>query len=126
MKKLLLFVLSIILISGMTEASVILFNSPDPAMRASLQVIIPVVAVTAAFFIVGIWLSLKTLRTKPFSGDQGLLGQEGDARTLVNKAGGRVFVSGTHWSAWAETEITEGSKIRVVETKGMVLKVEKL
>ncbi len=113
-------------IVAMFMGSVMLFNSPDPAMRASLQVIIPVVLVTAAFFIIGVWLSIKTLRTKPFSGDKGLLGQEGDARTLVNKDGGRVFVAGTHWSAWSETEITEGSKVRVIETKGMVLKVEKL
>ena len=113
-------------IVAMFIGSVMLFNAPDPALRASLQVIIPVVAVTAAFFVIGVWLSIKTLRTKPFSGDQGLLGQEGDARTLVNKDGGRVFVAGTHWSAWSETEITEGSKVKVVETKGMVLKVEKL
>jgi len=110
-------------IVAMFMGSVMLFNSPDPAMRASLQVIIPVVLVTAAFFIVGIWLSLKTLKTKPFSGDQGLLGQEGDARTAVNRDGGRVFVAGTHWSAWAETEIAEGTKIKVVEVKGMTLKV---
>ena len=113
-------------IVAMFMGSVMLFNSPDPALRASLQVIIPVVAVTAAFFIIGVWLSIKTLRTKPFSGDQGLLGQEGDARTKVNKDGGSVFVEGTHWSAWSETEITEGSKVKVVATKGMVLKVEKL
>ncbi|MHB8158664.1 MAG: NfeD family protein [Desulfocucumaceae bacterium] len=113
-------------IVAMFIGSVMLFNSPDPALRASLQVIIPVVLVTAAFFVIGVWLSIKTLRTKPFSGDKGLLGQEGDARTLVNKDGGKVVVAGTHWSAWSETEITEGSKIRVVETKGMVLKVEKL
>lgn len=110
-------------IVAMFIGSVMLFNSPDPAMRASLQVIIPVVAVTAAFFVIGVWLSIKTLRTKPFSGDKGLLGQEGDARTLVNKDGGRVFVAGTHWSAWSETEIPEGTKIKVVEVKGMTLKV---
>ncbi len=110
-------------IVAMFMGSIMLFNSPDPAMRASLQVIIPVVLVTAAFFIIGVWLSIKTLRTKPFSGDKGLLGQEGDARTLVNKDGGRVFVAGTHWSAWSEIEIPEGTKIKVVEVKGMTLKV---
>ncbi|MDO9026903.1 MAG: nodulation protein NfeD [bacterium] len=112
-------------IVAMFIGSVMLFNAPDPAMRASLQVIIPVVAVTAAFFIIGVWLSIKTLKTKPVSGDKGLLGQEGDARTPVNKDGGRVFVAGTHWSAWSDTEIAEGTKIRVVEVKGMTLKITK-
>ncbi|MBI4726284.1 nodulation protein NfeD [candidate division TA06 bacterium] len=110
-------------IIAMFIGSVMLFNAPDPAMRASLQVIIPVVVVTAAFFIIGVWLSIRTLRTRPVSGDKGLLGQEGDARTKVNKDGGRVFVAGTHWSAWSETEIAEGTKIKVMEVKGMTLKV---
>lgn len=112
-------------IIAMFIGSVMLFNAPDPALRASLQVIIPVVLVTAAFFVIGVWLSVRTLRTKPVSGDQGLLGQEGDARTLVNKDGGRVFVAGAHWSAWSDAEIAEGAKVKVVEVKGMKLKVIK-
>jgi len=110
-------------IVAMFMGSVMLFNSPDPALRASLQVIIPVVLVTAAFFVIGVWLSIRTLRTKPTTGGQGLLGQEGDARTMVNKDGGRAFVAGTHWSAWSDVEIAEGTKIKVVEVKGMTLKV---
>ncbi len=106
--------------------SVMLFQTPDPAMRVSLQVIIPVVAVTAAFFIIGVWLSIKTLRTRPVSGDKGLLDQEGDARTIVNKDGGRVFVVGAHWSAWSDAEIAEGAKVKVLEVKGMRLKVEQV
>jgi len=81
-------ILSIGGIVAMFLGSVMLFQTPDPAMRVSLQVIIPVVLVTAAFFIIGVWLSIKTLRTRPVSGDKGLLGREGDARTVVNKDGG--------------------------------------
>lgn len=112
-------------IVAMFIGSVMLFNAPDPAMRASLQVIIPVVLATAAFFVIGVWLSIRTLRTKPFSGDKGLLGQEGDARTLVNKDGGSVFVEGTHWAAFSDGEIASGSRVKVVAVKGMKLKVEK-
>jgi membrane-bound serine protease (ClpP class) len=61
-------------IVAMFIGSIMLFNSPDPAMRASLQVIIPVVLVTAIFFIIGIWLSIKTMRKKPVTGDIGLIG----------------------------------------------------
>jgi len=61
--------------------SLYLFNSPDPALRTSLQVIIPIVLTTAAFFAIGAWLSLRTLGKKPVSGASGLIGQEGDART---------------------------------------------
>ena len=113
-------------IVSMFIGSIMLFNSPDPAMRASLAVIIPVVLITAIFFIIGVWLSVKSMRKKPVTGDIGLIGLEGDARTRVDKKGGRVFVSGAHWSAVSGTEIEEGSKIKVVEVKGMTLTVEKV
>jgi len=119
-------ILSIGGIIAMFLGSVMLFQTPDPAMRVSLQVIIPVVLVTAAFFIIGVWLSIKTLRTRPVSGEKGLLDQEGDARTIINKDGGRAFVAGTHWSAVSELEIPEGKKIRVIAVKGMTLTVERI
>ncbi|MDI6740401.1 MAG: nodulation protein NfeD [Candidatus Edwardsbacteria bacterium] len=113
-------------IVAMFVGSVMLFNSPDPAMHASLQVILPVVLVTAAFFVIGVWLSIKSHGKKPVTGASGLLGLEGDARTKVTRDGGRVFVAGAHWSAVSEGDIPEGAKIKVVGTKGMTLKVEQL
>jgi len=103
-----------------------LFQSPDPAARVSLQVIIPVVLVCAAFFIVGVWLSLRSLRKKPVTGDQGLLWQEGDARTEITRDGGSAFVAGAHWSAWSNYTIPKGAKVKVVDVKGMKIKVEEL
>ena len=109
---------------AMTIGSIMLFNDPDPALRASLQVIIPVILVTGAFFVIGVWLSIRALHRRPVSGAVALLGQSGDARTPVNRNGGRVFVAGAHWSAFSDADIPEGTKIRVVEVKGMTLKVE--
>ena len=111
---------------AMTIGSIMLFNNPNPAMHASLQVIIPVILVTGAFFVIGVALSIKALRKRPTSGAVALLDQEGDARTLVNKEGGRVFVAGTHWSAVSDEEILEGKRIRVVDIKGMTLTVREV
>jgi membrane-bound serine protease (ClpP class) len=119
-------ILSIGGIVAMFLGSVMLFQTPEPALRVSLQVIIPVVLVTAAFFIIGVWLSLRTLRTKPSTGDKGLLGAEGQARTAVNREGGSVFVEGAHWNAWSDEEIPQGSQVRVEAVKGMKLKVAKI
>ena len=111
---------------AMTFGSIMLFNDPDPALRASLQVVIPVVLVTAAFFIIGIYLSIRALRRKPATGGEALVGQEGDARTAIDGKGGSVFVAGAHWSAFSDEEIAEGKPIRVVEVKGMSLKVKEI
>jgi membrane-bound serine protease (ClpP class) len=111
---------------AMTIGSIMLFNSPNPAMHASLQVIIPALIVTGAFFVIGVVLSIRSQHKRPTTGPLSLTGKEGDARTLVNKAGGRVFVEGAHWSAFSDQEIEQGKKIRVVAVKGMTLKVEEM
>jgi membrane-bound serine protease (ClpP class) len=111
---------------AMTIGSIMLFNDPDPALHASLKVIIPVLLVTGAFFAIGVVLSIRALRRRPSSGGVALVDQEGDARTIVSRNGGRVFVAGTHWTAVSDAEIPEGRKIRVVAVKGMTLKVEEV
>ena len=111
---------------AMTIGSIMLFNDPDPALHASLQVIVPVVLVTGAFFVVGVYLSIRSLRKKPTTGGEALIGQEGDARTLIDGKGGKVFVAGAHWSAFSDQEIAEGKRIRVIGVKGMSLKVEEI
>jgi len=113
-------------LAAMTIGSIMLFNDPDPALHASLQVIIPVILVTGAFFIIGVALSVRAMRSRPVSGKGALVDREGDARTVVNRDGGRVFVEGTHWSAVSDEEIPEGRRIKVLGVKGMTLKVKEL
>jgi len=110
---------------AMFIGSLMLFNhNPDPAMRLSLQVIIPVVLITGAFFALGVWLSLKSMIRRPVSGIEGLIGQQGDARTAITRDGGTAFVAGTHWNAVADTEIPVGRRVKIVAVKQMTLKVE--
>ncbi len=111
---------------AMTFGSIMLFNDPDPALHASLQVVVPAVLVTGAFFVVGVYLSIRSLRKKPTTGGEALVGQEGDARTPIDAKGGRVFVAGAHWNAFSDGEIAEGKRVRVIAVKGMSLKVEEI
>jgi membrane-bound serine protease (ClpP class) len=111
---------------AMTIGSIMLFNDPDPALHASLQVIVPVVLVTGAFFVVGVYLSIRSLRRKPTTGGAALIGQEGDARTAIDATSGSVFVAGAHWNAFSDAKISEGKRVRVIEVKGMSLKVEEI
>ena len=108
---------------SMVIGSLMLIDAPDPALRVSLQVIIGAVAVTGAFFAVGVWLSAVALLRRPVSGAPGLVGLEGDARTAINAEGGCAFVAGAHWNARADREIPAGTRVRVLEVTGMTLKV---
>ncbi len=110
---------------AMFIGSVMLFDSPDPALRVSMHVIVPVVGATAAFFILGVWLSICSMRRQPTTGAAGLIGQTGDARTAVGPGGGTVFVAGAHWNAVSDAEIEAGARVCVLETIGMALKVRR-
>lgn len=108
---------------SMVIGSLMLIDAPDPALRVSWQVILGAVAVTGVFFAIGAWLSAMALLRRPVSGAQGLLGLEGDARTVITPNGGSVFVAGAHWNAWSDNEIPAGTPVSVLEVKGMALKV---
>lgn len=108
---------------AMFIGSLMLFDYDNPAMRVSLQVIIPVVFAMGLFFLIGTWLSIRALVRKPVSGAVGLIGERGDARANIDGNGGRVFVAGTHWNAVSKTPISVGSKIVVTGLDGMTLQV---
>ncbi len=110
---------------SLTLGSIMLFESPIPALRASLSVIIPTILVTAAFFVFAVTLALRAQMAKPATGPEGLIGEIGIARIRLDPEG-KVFVHGELWNAYSDAAIEEGEKIRVLKTDRLKLKVEKL
>ncbi len=105
--------------------SIMLFESPIPALRASLYVIIPTVIVTGAFFAFAVTMAVKAQLAKPATGAEGLVGEIGVVQTPLNPEG-KVFVHGEIWNAYAEETIGVGEKVRVIKTEGLKVKVEKI
>jgi membrane-bound serine protease (ClpP class) len=105
--------------------SIMLFESPIPALRASLSVIIPTVLFTAGFFIFAVTMALKAQMAKPATGAEGLVGEIGIVRSRISPEG-KVFIHGEFWNAYADEVIEENEKIRVLKTEGLILKVERL
>ncbi|MBI5968741.1 MAG: nodulation protein NfeD [Deltaproteobacteria bacterium] len=112
-------------IISLALGSIMLFDAPVPYLRASFSVIIPTVAVTAAFFIFALTMAIKAQLAKPATGSEGISGETGVARTRLDPEG-KVFVHGEWWNAYSDESIQEGEKIRVLKTDGLKLKVEKL
>jgi len=52
-------------IISLTLGSLMLFDSPEPFLKVSLEFIFPVVTVTSTFFILAIYLAVKAQRRKP-------------------------------------------------------------
>jgi membrane-bound serine protease (ClpP class) len=109
---------------AMLFGSVMLIDSPVPAMRVSWAVIIPVVGASALLFIVTLTIAIRAFRSRVDTGREGLIGLNGEARTDIGEKG-QVFVHGEIWSAWSETPIAKGEKISVQAVDGLRLKVTK-
>jgi membrane-bound serine protease (ClpP class) len=105
---------------------IMLFDSPIPALRVSLPLVLPLVILSSLLFAVAIGLSVKTLRSKPSTGREGMLGLQGEVRTALAPEG-QVEVHGEIWKAVGEgEEIGEGETVEVVRIDGLRLFVRKV
>lgn len=112
-------------IISMVIGSLMLFESPGPFIKLSLYLILPAAIATALFFTLTISLALKAYKRKPVTGTEGLVGEEGIARTEVTAEGGMVLVHGEIWQAISDEKIDKDDRIVVEVVKGLKLKVRK-
>jgi membrane-bound serine protease (ClpP class) len=107
-------------------AALMLFEEqplPTPALEVSLSVILPVTIFLAA---VTIFMGRKVLEAQrhvPVTGQEGLLGKIGTARTEI-EGRGKIFIHGEYWDARAKERIAQGAKVKVVGIEGLTLDVE--
>jgi membrane-bound serine protease (ClpP class) len=105
--------------------SLILYESPDPALRVSFSVMIPAIAVISLFFIGVITLALKAQLRKPATGSEGMIGKEGVAVTAIHEEG-KILIDGEYWNAVSEQGVEEGKTVKVLGVKGLKLIVEEV
>jgi membrane-bound serine protease (ClpP class) len=112
-------------IISLVLGSLMLFDSPDPALRVSSRVLVPAVATISLFFVAVIALAVRAQMQKRYTGKEGLPGEKGEAITDVHEDG-RVFVQGEYWQAFSDQKVEKGKKIRVVKVEGLGLKIEEM
>jgi membrane-bound serine protease (ClpP class) len=86
--------------------------------------ILVVVGVTVLFFVGVLSYAVKAQLSRVRTGVEGLIGEEGVAKTDVREKG-KVYVHGELWNAQSEEPIGEGERVIVTEVKGMIVKVKK-
>lgn len=109
---------------AMVLGSLMLFESPEPYLRVSWSVILVTVVLTSAFAVFAVTMAVRAHRRKPTTGQEGLLGEEGEADSDLMPVG-KVFVRGEYWDAWSEERIAKGEPVAVIAVEGMRLKVRK-
>jgi membrane-bound serine protease (ClpP class) len=105
--------------------SLLLFDTPEPAMRLSLQVLIPSIILISGFFIVISLMAIKAQLRKHFNGAEALIGAEAEAVTDIFNEG-KVFLQGQYWNATSEKPVKKGAKIKIVKVEGLSLIVEEI
>ena len=112
-------------IISLIMGSLLLFDTPEPALRLSLQVLVPAIVVASGFFIVVIWLAIKAQMRKHFTGAEAMIGSEAEVMKDIDNEG-EVFLMGEYWKARSETPIKKGAKVRVIKVEGLSLIVEEI
>ncbi|HSS79415.1 MAG TPA: nodulation protein NfeD [Thermoanaerobaculia bacterium] len=102
--------------------SLMLFNTPEPALRVSLQLIAMLTAFT--ILVVGflVWMSLRAQRLPVRTGSEGLIQETGVARSELSPRG-KVFVHGELWDAEAAESVAAGEEVEIVSVKDLLLTV---
>jgi len=102
--------------------SLLLFDSPDPALRVALKVMIPALIIVSAFFIFIVSLVVKAQIRKKHTGPEELIGVEGLAVTDIHE-NGKTFIRGEYWDSWSESPVEKGKTVKVERVEGMKIKV---
>jgi membrane-bound serine protease (ClpP class) len=95
-------------------------------VEISWSVIVGSVAFSAVFFLFLIGLGLKSMKSKPTTGIEGLTGETGRVLTNLNPEG-TVQIHGEIWNAISSSGIiSTGTLVRVIGIENLSLKVEQV
>ncbi len=106
--------------------SFLMFKGNAPFFTVSLWSIGIVLLFTSIFFLWIVAKAVETIRKRPVSGKEGLIGLCGIAKEDINTKKGMVQVHGELWQARSKEPIQKGDKIEVIGIEGFVLFVKKL
>lgn len=111
--------------TSLVIGSIMLFDSPIPALRVSWGVIFPTVIVTVLFFAVALTFGIKAQKRKVTTGLEGIVGEPGVTVTPLDPDG-KIRVGGEYWKAKTLGDpIQEGEKVMVTGIDRLVLVVER-
>ncbi len=114
---------------SMLLGSLMLFESPEPFLKASYQAVISVTLASAAFFMFVAYKAMRAQLAKPMIGFEALLDKAGEAITDFENGTGKIFINGEIWDAKTQdinSQIKKGEKIKVISHEGITLIVKKL
>ena len=110
-------------IVAMIAGGLMLVEGPIPQLRIRLSTTLAVAIPLSIITVVLVRLVYLSHRTKSIVGEEGMIGEQGIAKTEIHNEG-NVFVHGEYWNAFSNRPIPAGARVRVVKVQGLKVEVE--
>src|SRR5436190_7874191 len=110
-------------VAAMIAGGLMLVEGPIPQLRVRLSTTLAVAFPVALITVVLVRLVYLSYRRKSVTGEEGMIGEEGTAKTDIHNEG-KVLVHGEYWNASSDRPIPAGSRVRVVRVQGLKIEVE--
>ncbi|MGH7217620.1 MAG: NfeD family protein [Nitrospiraceae bacterium] len=110
---------------AMLLGSMMLIKTDVEFLQISWSVILPVVALTAAFSLFVVGMGVKALRRRPATGREEMVGLVGVVQTALTPHG-QLAVHGELWEAISDRPLQPGDKAEVIRVEGLRLYVKPL
>jgi membrane-bound serine protease (ClpP class) len=111
-------------IALLTLGGLLLVDGPIPQMRVHLLTALAISVPLGVITVFLMTIALRARRAKVVTGQQGLIGAVGEARTEIDPEG-KVWVLGEIWNAHALSRVGIGEQVVVRKVEGLELEVEK-
>ena len=116
-------------VASLIVGSLVLFNSPGTPsfLRVSVPLVVSVSLASAGVFFAILMVALRAQKAPITMGRESLLGRTGSARSAISPVG-TIQLGGELWTselAEGEEPIPEGSRVEVIEVKGVRVVVRK-
>jgi len=104
--------------------SLMLVDSDVPYMRLSRPLVYVTVLMTSLIALGLMWLAVRSSRRRLVTGNEAMVGEEGEARTDL-RLEGEIFIHGEIWHAVSHEPVERGARVVVEGIKGLKAMVRK-
>jgi membrane-bound serine protease (ClpP class) len=105
--------------------AIMMFPSGTPGLELSPAVIAAAATASACLLLVALSMLLRSRRRRIITGQEALLGAEGEA-VAWQDGEGRIRIAGEIWRARATEPLQPGARVKVMAREGLVLIVERI
>ena len=108
--------------AAITLGGLLLIKSDAPYLQLSLTFLLPTVLTAGGLIGAVVWMAVKSGRSKPVTGTEGMIGSVRIAKTDLSSRG-QITVHGELWEAISQHPIRQGETVEVASVEGLPLTV---